>query len=144
MQYFIDTNIFLRTLIKEDEKSFNDCYLLLEAVKENRISGTTSNTVLAEIVWTLSSYYQFPKDKVCQALRGIINLRGLKLIEQYQPLVALSLYEAKTVKYIDAVIASIPKIQNKKMVVISFDKDFDKMDVLRKEPAELKLNAKST
>lgn len=137
MKYFIDTIIFLRTLIKEDKKTFNECYRFFETVKQGKIKAMTGNLVLAEAGWTLSSYYGFPKTKVVQALEGIINLGGLQIIDGYQPRVSLELYKAKQVKYIDTLIASIKGIQEKRLTVISYDEDFDKLGVLRKEPQEV-------
>lgn len=136
-KFFIDTNIFLRILIKEDEKSFKSCFRLLQSVKTNKLKAATSNIVLSEIVWTLLSYYKIPKDKVSEALRGIINLRGLIISDEFQPEVALSVYEKKNVKFIDALIASNPDILSKKWIVVSYDHDFDKMGVKRMEPDEI-------
>lgn len=134
MIYFIDTNIFLRTLIKENKDSFNHCYSFLKAVKTNKIKAVTASIVLAEIVWTLSSFYKLPKKQVVEAIRSIVNLRGLKVVNKYNHLLAIDLYERRAVKYIDAVIASIDKIQAKKWTVVSYDTDFDRLGVIRKEP----------
>lgn len=144
MKYFLDTNIFLRTLIKEDERAFSECLNLLEAVKEGKVKAATAHIILAEIAWTLSSYYDFPKAKVTQALEGIINLGGLQIIDGYQARVSLELYKRsltsykkKQVKYIDTLIASIKGIQDKKLTIVSYDKEFDRLQVLRKEPHEV-------
>lgn len=134
---FIDTNIFLRTLIEEDKESFKDCFQLLQNIKINKLQGVTSSVVLSEIAWTLLSYYKFSKPEVVKALRGIINLRGLSIVDKFQHEVALSLYEKKGIKFIDALIASNPDILNKKWVIISYDHDFDKIDVKRIEPSQI-------
>lgn len=134
---FIDTNIFLRTLIEEDKESFKDCFQLLQNIKTNKLQGVTSSVVLSEIAWTLLSYYKFSKLEVIKALRGIVNLRGLSIIDEYQHEVALSLYEKKGIKFIDALIASNPDIFSKKWTVISYDHDFDKIDVKRIEPNQI-------
>lgn len=136
-KYFIDTNIFMRTLIKENKTSFENCYQLLRMVKLGKIKALTASLILAEIVWTLSSYYQFPKENVIQAIKGIISLRGLKIIDNYNPPFSLNLFSQKKVKYIGALIASIEEIQTKKWIVVSYDKDFDKLGVTRKEPEEI-------
>lgn len=136
-RYFLDTNIFLRTLVKENEPSFKECCQLLKTVKLNKIKAVTANLVLAEVVWTLSSYYQFPKTKVIRAIKSIINLRGLKIIDGYNPLTTLEIFEDKNIKYIDALIASIEKVHSKEWIVVSYDKDFDKLEVLRTEPKEI-------
>jgi predicted nucleic-acid-binding protein len=137
MVYLIDTNVFLRTLVKENKNSFNHCYSFLKAVKTNKIKAVTASIVLAEIVWTLSSFYKLPKKQVVEAIRSIVNLRGLKIVDKYNHLLAINLYESKTVKYIDAVIASIDEIQAKKWTVVSYDDDFDKLGIVRKEPKQV-------
>lgn len=137
MKYFIDTNIFLRTLIKEDEKSFTECVRFLTALKQNKIKAVTGNIVLAEVAWTLSSYYQFSKKQVVQALKSIINLRGLVIKDYYDQGVALSLFGKFKVKYIDSLIASNKYLRQKTWTLISYDKDFDKLGILRKEPKEV-------
>lgn len=134
MLYFIDTNIFLRTLIKEDETQFERCKKFLQQVKENKIEAYTNTLVLAEIVWTLSSYYQFKKDQVVGAVRSVLNLRGLKIIDSYNHLIALELYEKHQVKYIDAVIASDAGVSSKKAQIVTYDQDFTKLGVLSKTP----------
>ena len=137
MRYFIDTNIFLRTLIKENKKTFDECFKLLSEIKIGNLKASTSHVVLAELVWTLSSYYGFSKEKVVTAVKSVVNLRGLQFIDGYQAHMSLELYEKKPVKFIDALIASIKTIREKTWVVVSYDKDFDKMGISRKEPGEL-------
>lgn len=137
MKYFIDTNIFLRTLIKEDETSFKNCYHFLEAIRYNKIKGITSSLVMAELAWTLSSYYQFKREDIAKALESVSNLRGLKVVDGYQISLALLYYQSKSVKFIDAMIASIKQISAKKWTIISYDQDFDKLDLIRLEPNQI-------
>lgn len=140
MRYFIDTNIFLHTLIKENKIAFDECYQLLSEIKAGNIKASTSHIILAELVWTLSSYYGLPKEMVIRAAKSIVNLRGLQLVDGYQAGMSLELYEKRPVKFIDTLIASIINIHEKKWTIISYDKDFDKLGVLRKEPGEIVTN----
>lgn len=137
MVYFIDTNIFLRVLYKEYPLIHQDCRIFLQAVKENKINACTATVVLAEVAYTLKSYYKFDKEKILEGLKGIVNLANLDIIDTYNHLLALQLFEKYSVKYIDALIASMDAIQNKQMTIISYDLDFDKLPVLRKEPNQI-------
>ena len=137
MLYFIDTNIFLRILIKEDEKIFNECYKLLELIRERKIKSFTSSLILAETNWVLDSFYKFEKPKIIKALRSILNLKGLKIIDEVNPAISLEIFQNHNVKLIDALIASNPAILNKTMTIISYDKDFEKIDIIRKEPKQV-------
>lgn len=132
--YFLDSNIFLRTLIKEDEKSFRASSHLLQLVQNRQIKAFTSALILAEIGWVLSSFYKFSKSNVLLAIQGIINLKGLKIVDKTNPLLACEIYQKYSVKFVDALIASNPLIAQKKAIIVSYDLDFEKLDLLRLDP----------
>ena len=140
MLYFIDSNIFLRALHKENRKFFLDCVRLLKNIKENRIKAYTSTIVLAEVVWTLQSFYGIEKDKIISGLKGITSLNGLKITDNYNNVLALDIWQKHSVKFIDALIASDPAVQDKSACIISYDRDFDKLKVLRYEPKDILKN----
>ncbi len=137
MKYFIDTNIFLRALTKDSHKQYQHCVQLLEVVREGKIKAYTANIVLAESSWTLLSFYKFPKKKVVQALKATANLKNLRIVDSYNLVYALNLYENNNVKFIDSLIASLEPVKEQNMAVVSYDKDFDKLGVERKEPLDI-------
>jgi len=135
--YFIDTNVFLRTLIKEDKNTFNDCLAFFEKVKNNKCKAVTASIVIAEVVWTLLSFYKVSKSEVIMAVNSIKNMRGLSIIDGYDIKTALQLFEDKNVKFIDCMIASTKSVSKDKITIVSFDKDFDKLGIARKEPKQI-------
>ena len=136
-RYFVDTNVFIDIVMKRDEKRFRQCSRFFQKVKLNKIKAVTGNVVLAELIWTLKSFYGIGKEEIARRIKSIIKLRGIKLVDNYDSLRAIDLYQSKSIKYIDALIASIRPIQEKKWTVVSFDKDFDRIAVNRKEPREI-------
>ena len=136
-RYFVDTNVFIDIVMKRDEKRFRQCSRFFQKVKLNKIKAVTGNVVLAELIWTLKSFYGIGKEEIARRIKSIIKLRGIKLVDNYDPLRAIDLYQSKSIKYIDALIASIRPIQEKKWTVVSFDKDFDRIVVNRKEPGKI-------
>jgi len=137
MEYFIDSNIFLRVFIKEKEKIFEDCYNFLKLVRQKKVKGFTSSLVLAEIDWILEKLYKLKKEEAVEKLESILRLKGLKITEQHNISLALPLYKKYNIKFIDALIASNPKILKKQMAVVSYDQDFDKLKIIRKEPHQI-------
>ncbi len=136
--YFIDTNIFLRILVKEDKKTFKECFEFVKKVREGKIKAFTSSLVLIEVGWVLGKTYKFSKKQVTDALKGILNLKELKIVDKYHPYLAVSIYEKFNVKFVDAFIASSFLVDKKKLgsVIVSYDRDFDKIGVKRKEPKD--------
>lgn len=94
---------------------------------------------MVEIDWVLESFYQFEKGKAVKSLESILKLKGLKFIDRPNPSLALELYRKYNIKFIDALIASYPPIFKKEAILISYDGDFDKMGIIRKEPGEIKI-----
>lgn len=136
-EYFIDTNIFLRTLLRDEEKTFKDCLRFLQEIKKGEIRAFTSNLILAEVNWTLLRFYNFPKEKVIKALYSVLKLKNLRIIDKFNSNLAMEIYSKFSLKFIDALIVSNPKIFRKEAIIISYDKDFDKIGVKRKEPKDL-------
>lgn len=74
---------------------------------------------------------------IARAIKGILHLNNLKIRENFRLSLALEIYETHSIKFIDALIASHPQIQNQEMIVVSYDRDFDKLKIIRKEPKEI-------
>ncbi len=135
---FIDTNIFLRVLLEDDPGKFEDCVKFLNEVKKGKIKGFTSNLILAEVNWTLLRLFRFPKDRVIKGIASMLNLKNLKIKDGFDSYLALKIYKEFSVKFIDALIASNPKIYRGDVILVSYDKDFDKIKgIIRKEPKEM-------
>jgi len=136
-QYFIDSNIFLRVMVRENKKSFRESLDFLQKVESGKIEAVTSNIVLAEVVWVLDSFYEMSKAKIVEALERMKGSRFFKLVDNFDFDLALSLYSRYGTKYVDALIVSNPNIRSKKWAIVSYDKDFDKLGAIRKEPSQI-------
>jgi predicted nucleic-acid-binding protein len=131
--YFIDTNIFLRVFIKENEIMHTDCIALIHAIEKNKIRAYTSSIVLMEIHYVMKSVYHVKKEVIAQALQSILNISNLDIIDDVDMSVALSLYNAHMIKFTDCLISASKLLQNKGKI-ISYDQDFDALHVQRVEP----------
>lgn len=136
-RYFIDTNIFLRLIVKDQQAQYQHCVDFFHNAMFNSLTLYTSHIVLAEINWTLTGFYRYDKTRVINGLRSIVSAPFLKFTESFDVEMAFDYYSQFSVKYIDAVIASHADIVSGKMAVVSYDKDFDKMGIKRLEPKTL-------
>lgn len=133
-RYFIDTNIFLRLIVQDQQAQYQHCVDFFDNALLRSWTLYTSHIVLAEINWTLTGFYRYDKTRVINGLRSIVSAPFLKLTESFDVEIAFDYYSQFSVKYIDAVIASHADIVSGKMAVVSYDKDFDKMGIRRLEP----------
>lgn len=135
--YLIDTNIFLRVLVKESEVIFKECLAVMELIKEGQITAFVNSLILAEINWVLNRVYKSPKEERIKYFKSILKLKNLKISENCDFLTGIHLYEKYNVKFIDALIAANHLIQKNNAIIISYDKDFDKLGVKRVEPKKI-------
>lgn len=131
---FIDTNIFLRYLTKDNPPMYNRCREIFKNAVEGKVSLTTSCMVIAELIWTLSSYYKVPKEDIVEKVSIIISTENLHIPDKDIITDAIALYSRKNIDYIDAYNAVFVKYHGINEIY-SYDKDFDVLeDIKRQEP----------
>ena len=123
---YLDTNVILRYLTQDDPQQAHKARLFLERLDAGTATVTTSEAIIVEAVYVLSSktLYNLPRADIRFHLAKIIALRGLKLARKRTYLRALDLYAATNLDFVDALnVAHMERagIQT----IVSFDRDFD-------------------
>lgn len=130
---FVDTNIFLRYILKNVPAQSKQAKQILEQVEMGKIEFWTTQWVIAELIWTLSlRKYGFDRKKVYNFIRTFIGLKGLTVENGDLILEALKLSEEKSIGFTDC-LNSILSRQNEVSQVYSFDKHFDKFPGLKRK-----------
>ena len=131
---FIDTNILLRYLTADDPGKFERCKDLFKRALEKKIVLLTSDMVIAELIWTLNSFYKVPKDEIIEKVTIIINMPNLKIPNKKLLSEVLALFSQENIDYIDAYNAVFMK-NNGCVQIFSYDKNFDCIvNIKRMEP----------
>lgn len=134
MKKFVDTNIFLRYLAKDDPSKYEKCKDIFRMAMAGKIALATSGMVIAELIWTLLSYYKVTKADVVGMISIIVNTENLYIPDKDIITDALVLYGRKNIDYIDAYNAVCMK-QYDCDGIYSYDRDFDSVEgVKREEP----------
>ncbi|MDA8239717.1 MAG: PIN domain-containing protein [Nitrospiraceae bacterium] len=129
---FIDTNIFLRYLTKDDPAKYAKCRELFKRVLEGKAVLATSGLVIAELIWTLLSYYKVPKSDVIEKISIIVATGGLYIPDKDIITDALVLYGRHNIDYIDAYNAVFMRY-HRMNAIYSYDEDFDKVEGMKRE-----------
>jgi predicted nucleic acid-binding protein len=131
---FIDTNIFLRYLVQDDEKKANNSLQLLKKIEVNQEKVTTSSLVIFETIFTLSSFYKVSRLEIKKLLLPIIRLRGLRLENKDIFEIALEFYSKNTLSFADTYNVCLMKSLDISEIY-SYDEDFDSIPgIKRVEP----------
>lgn len=104
--WFVDANVFLRFLTKDDQGRHQKAVRLFESARREECRLVTGPPVLFELAWTLRAAYKTPKDVVLKILSAVYATPGMTLTDA--PLVAdaLTLASATGSEFADAYIAA--------------------------------------
>jgi uncharacterized protein len=99
---FVDTNLFLRYLTNDIPEQADQVEVLLQRAADKKVILVTTTLVIAEIVWTLASFYKLSREEIRDRVLAILNTPGLEVAESDLLLEAATNYTAKNVDFIDA------------------------------------------
>ena len=137
---YLDTNILVRYLTKDDPEKAAKAYAFLQEVEQGERVVAMTEAVLAEVISVLSSekLYNLPRPEIVKRLLPVVMLKGLRIgckpSEKQIYTDALHLYETTTLDVAD--VLTIARMRHEGVLtVISFDTDFDQFSwITRKEP----------
>lgn len=101
-EFFVDTNVFLRFLTADVKEQAQAVDRLLARAEVGEILLQTSALTIAEIVWTLDSYYELPRDEIREKIIAILNTPGLEVEGADLLAQAVVLYVDQNIDFIDA------------------------------------------
>jgi len=133
---FIDTNVFLRFLTKDDPEKAAKCHRLLQSAAEGDLKLYTTDLVIAELIWVLQSpkIYNLSPAEISEVIMPLLTIKNLYFpCKKVFPDI-IELFQTENIDYIDAYNSVI--MQGRKIETIySYDKHFDLLPgVDRNEP----------
>ena len=101
-RYFVDTNVFLRFLPNDVPTQADAAERVFQRAAHREIELETNVLVIAEIVWTLGSYYGHDRDAVKSAILAILNTPGLTVENADLVGEAVLLHASQNIDFVDA------------------------------------------
>lgn len=136
MSDVVDANIFLRLLTQDDPEKSARCRDLFRRAARGEEHLTTSEAVVAEVVFVLASpaLYRQPRPGIATRLGAVLVNNGLHIEHKEAILEALNLYGATTLHFVDCLCVAHARRQERGRV-FSYDRGMDRVpDVERVEP----------
>ncbi|HEY4597770.1 MAG TPA: type II toxin-antitoxin system VapC family toxin, partial [Thermoanaerobaculia bacterium] len=99
---FVDTNVFLRFLTQDDLDKAERARRLFASAVAGEVVVETSLLVIAEIVWTLESFYGLTHDEIAEQVTTILTTPNFECPNKELLLEALPAYTEHNVDFIDA------------------------------------------
>lgn len=136
---FVDTNIFIRYITGDNPEMQAASAELFAQAARGEILLTTSETVIGEIVFVLSSArtYNLGRETVGTAIHTIVSMDWLMIQDRQKYIRAADIYSSQNIDFSDALIVATME-QEEITVLYSYDKHFDRLkSVTRIEPPRL-------
>ena len=127
VELFVDTNVFLRFLTADDQAKAKRAEVLFKRALEGRVRLTTSLLVIAELVWTLESFYGLEKSDIAEKVLTILNTPSLTCPEAHLIQPALDVYVHQNIDFIDAYHAFYLKDEGVRQIVTFDRKHFSRV-----------------
>ena len=125
-KYFVDTNIILRYLLNDNKKLFIQAKKYFEQAKKKEIELVIIPEVFFEIDYVLRGVYKTSKHEICRIISKILLTPYLKLDQRNTLSDAVKIYAKTNIDLFDIYLFLTARNQNAK--VISFDRDFNKLN----------------
>ena len=130
----IDANVILRFLLDEPPEQADRCQVLFARLQAGEEKVYLPEVALSDVVWTLQSFYRWPRERIAHFAHDVISLRGIKMTRKSLVRDALHLYVEHRIDFSDALIAA-EMLHGGYAEVYSYDRDFDRVaEVERVEP----------
>lgn len=132
---FIDTNLWVRFFIEDNQEQFNQTKELLARVAAGGLRAYTSTIVLLELQFVLQKLYHLSLEKTVEIFEIIRKTRNITIIEKTDLDSAIKFLKLYKIKFPDCLIASqLPK----NIALVSFDEELSKIkEITVKTPGQV-------
>lgn len=128
-----DTNIFLRFFTKDILSQAEKVKHIFHEAEKGRVHITVLSITIVEILFQLEHWYKFSKVAAVDKLMVLLSPDWIDIDHKDNIFEALEKYKRVNIDFVDVLTWSMAK--SKKAQILSFDKDFDKLQPsIRIEP----------
>jgi predicted nucleic acid-binding protein len=129
----VDTNVLARFFMGDPPEMALKARRLVERADKGDLILVVLPVIVAELVYTLESFYGIDRKEVATRLLAFLQSRGIEAIESSRIVAALHRSRDRNAHFTDAYLAAAAVEMGNP--IASFDRDFDKFkDVQRIEP----------
>jgi predicted nucleic-acid-binding protein len=130
----VDTNTVLRHLLSDNSDQSPKASALMEEAERGECLLRIHGIVVAELVWTLDSYYGFSAKRIADDLADFLTAPGIEVDDRANVLSALRSFADKNVDYIDAYLGAVAASEG--VQIATFDKHYKRLGVSIRIPGD--------
>jgi predicted nucleic-acid-binding protein len=124
-KYLLDANIILRYVVAENTPLNLKSKRYFDQARDNKCQLIIDNVTIAEVVWVLTSYYQFKRPDLVNSLKIIMGHKNILIDDKNLILNTLDFFSSHNLSYIDCYLHCLS--QSKNIPLATFDTKLSKL-----------------
>lgn len=128
---YIDANVILRYITKDPPAMAQAAQKIFLEAEEGKVALKIVPLIVAEVVWVLESFYDYPKAQIAETLIQLLLCEGLEVDQSGLLMEALAIYQKKNIDFADALLAATA-IQYGPPLIYSFDHHLDRIEGVKR------------
>jgi predicted nucleic-acid-binding protein len=129
----LDTNVLIRFLTSDKTQKFRGVYTLFESLERGDLRVELKLIVLFQVVFVLKSFNSVPVEDIASGMLDILEYKGIIIKDKRIVRRALTLWHDNKLDIVDCYLIACLE-GDKQNILYSYDRDFDKFEIDRKEP----------
>jgi len=129
----LDTNVLIRFLTSDKTQKFRGVYTLFESLEQGDLQVELKLIVLFQVVFVLKSFYSVPREDIATGMLDILEYKGIIVKKKRIVRRTLELWHANKLDIVDCYLIAYLE-GDRQNILYSYDRDFDKFEINRKEP----------
>jgi uncharacterized protein len=133
-EVLLDTNVILRHALADDPVHQQQARRLFEQAREGKLRLLVPSLVIAQVVWTLESFYRASREYITGLLQALLATPGVTAIEPRVASRCIEIYHAYNIEIVDAYLVALAE-DSRTLVLATFHKrDFRRFAHLKLIP----------
>jgi len=133
-EVLLDTNVILRHALGDDASHRRQALRLFEQAGEGTLRLLVPSLVIAQVVWTLESFYRASREYIAGLLEALLDTPGVTALEPRVVSRCIEIYRGYNIEIVDAYLVALAE-ETKSPVLATFNKkDFRRFPHLKLIP----------
>ena len=129
----LDTNVLIRFLTSDKTQKFQGVYTLFKSLERGDLRVELKLIVLFQVIFVLKSFYSVPIEEIATGMLNILEYKGIIVKEKGIVRRMLTLWHDNKLDIVDCYLIACLE-GDRQNILYSYDRDFDKFEINRKEP----------
>jgi len=129
----IDTDVLVRFLTNDRSSKYKTLYSFFNSLEKGVLKVELKLIVLFQTAFVLKSYYKVPKENISASLIALLTFKGIQIKDKKIVLRTLEVWHTNNIEIVDCYLIACLENDDQN-IIYSYDHDFDKHPIKRKEP----------